>query len=113
MVFTCLFMSPARVTGRRDFRSGRRVHESCQCKAMEVTRRGMALDDGDAFIALGPADPSRSARAVAPPTDPSRCSGGCARPPPFGGESCPSSRAALLPVSTGFPGPTHLAAARG
>ena len=32
---------------------------------------------------------------------------------PFGGESCPSSRAVPLPASTGFPGPTHSAAARG
>ena len=77
------------------------------------TRRGMALDDGDAFRALGPAAPSRCARAVAPPGVPCRSSGGYARPPPFGGASCPSSRAALLPVSTGFPAPKHSAAARG
>ena len=77
------------------------------------TRRGMALDDGDAFRALGPVDPSRSARAVVPPGDPSRSSGGYARPPPFGGASCPSSRAVLLPASTGFPAPKHLVAARG
>ena len=49
------------------------------------TRRGMALDDGDAFRALGPAAPSRCARAVAPPGVPCRSSGACARPPPFGG----------------------------
>ena len=49
--------------------------------------------------------PSRCARAGAPRGDLCRSSGGCARPPPFGGASCPSSRAALLPVSTGFPAP--------
>ena len=77
------------------------------------TRRGMALDDGDAFRALGPAGPSRCARAVSPRGVPSRSSGAYARRPPFGGESCPSSRAVPLPASTGFPGPTHSAAARG
>ena len=77
------------------------------------TRRGMALDDGDAFRALGPAGPSRCARAAAPRGVPSRSSGAYARRPPFGGESCPSSRAALPQASTGCPGPKHLAAARG
>ena len=77
------------------------------------TRRGMALDDGDALKDPKLGGPSRSVRAAAPPSDPSRFSGGCARQPPFGGESCPSSRAAPLQASTGCPGPKHSAAARG
>ena len=56
------------------------------------TRRGMALDDGDAFRARGPAGPSRCARAVAPPSDRSRSSGGCARQPPVSEASVTSRR---------------------
>ena len=57
------------------------------------TRRGMALDDGDAFRARGPADPSRCARAVAPPGVPCRSSGGYARPPPVQKSNpCPVDR---------------------
>ena len=58
MVFTCLFYS---------------------------SRNGARRRRVDALISLAPADPSRSDRAAAPRGDPSRSSGACARPPPFGG----------------------------
>ena len=87
MVFTCLFYS---------------------------SRNGARRRRVDALISLAPAVPSRCARAAAPPSVRSRSSGGCARRPPFGEVSCPSSLGpAPVTASTGFLGPKHLVAARG